>query len=109
MRMHRLWGVLICGLQDCIARRSTGRWAPCALSAPAIPSTHNLGTNRMSANATDSMVTKQGQTHDIKNLSTSDGRQFTTGAAEENPTLTIFALAIRQADDIAEKMGKREI
>ncbi len=72
------------------------------------PSTHNLGTCRMSANAKDGVVNKYGQTHDIKNLFVSDGSQFTTGAAE-NPTLTIVALAIRQADYIAEQMGKKEI
>ena len=33
---------------------------------------------------------------------------FTTSAAE-NPTLTIVALAIRQADYIAEQMGQRSI
>ncbi|WP_298972854.1 GMC family oxidoreductase [uncultured Roseobacter sp.] len=72
---------------------------------PPYPSTHNLGTNRMSENARDGVVNKHGQTHDIANLFISDGSQFTTGAAE-NPTLTIVALAIRQADHIAEEMGK---
>jgi choline dehydrogenase-like flavoprotein len=72
---------------------------------PPYPSTHNLGTNRMSENARDGVVNKWGQTHDIKNLFVSDGSVFTTGAAE-NPTLTIVALAIRQADHIASEMGK---
>ncbi|WP_299734434.1 GMC family oxidoreductase [uncultured Roseobacter sp.] len=72
---------------------------------PPYPSTHNLGTNRMSENARDGVVNKHGQTHDIANLFISDGSQFTTGAAE-NPTLTIVALAIRQADHIAAEMGK---
>ncbi|GAB4394322.1 MAG: GMC family oxidoreductase [Kiloniellaceae bacterium] len=75
---------------------------------PPYPSTHNLGTNRMSENARDGVVNKWGQTHDIANLFVSDGSQFTTGAAE-NPTLTIVALAIRQADYIAEQMGKKSI
>ena len=35
---------------------------------PPYPSTHNLGTNRMSANARDGVVNKWGQTHDVKNL-----------------------------------------
>jgi choline dehydrogenase-like flavoprotein len=72
------------------------------------PSTHNLGTNRMSANPRDGVVNKFGQTHEVKNLFVSDGSQFTTGAAC-NPTLTIVALALRQADYIADQMGKREI
>ncbi len=75
---------------------------------PPYPSTHNLGTNRMSADAKDGVVNKWGQTHDIANLFVSDGSQFTTGAAE-NPTLTIVSLAIRQADYIAEQMGQKAI
>ena len=73
---------------------------------PPYPSTHNLGTNRMSERARDGVVNAHGQTHDIKNLFVSDGSQFTTGGAE-NPTLTIVALAIRQADYIAEQMSKK--
>lgn len=72
------------------------------------PSTHNLGTNRMSEKAKDGVVNRWGQTHDIKNLFVSDGSQFTTGAAE-NPTLTIVALAIRQADYIAEQLAARSL
>jgi choline dehydrogenase-like flavoprotein len=75
---------------------------------PPYPSTHNLGTNRMAANARDGVVNAHGQTHDIKNLFVSDGSQFTTGGAE-NPTLTIVALAIRQADYIVEQIGKNTI
>src|SRR5258708_343677 len=58
---------------------------------PPYPSTHNLGTNRMSAKAGNGVVNKHGQTHDIKNLFIADGSQFTT-AASENPTLTIVSL-----------------
>lgn len=78
------------------------------LPTPPYPSTHNLGTNRMSADAQDGVVNKWGQTHDIENLFISDGSQFTTGAAE-NPTLTIVALAIRQADHIAGEMGRKNL
>jgi choline dehydrogenase-like flavoprotein len=38
----------------------------------------------------------------------SDGSQFTTGGAE-NPTLTIVALALRQANYIAEQLGQKTI
>jgi choline dehydrogenase-like flavoprotein len=75
---------------------------------PPYPSTHNLGTNRMSDKPQDGVVNKWGQTHDIANLFVSDGSQFTTGAAE-NPTLTIVALAIRQADHIAREMSAQNI
>ncbi len=54
------------------------------------------------------MVNKFGQTHDVKNLFVSDGSQFTTGAAC-NPTLTIVALAIRQADAMSGMMSRGEI
>ncbi len=75
---------------------------------PPYPSTHNLGTCRMSAKAKDGVCNKWGQTHDIKNLFISDGSQFTTGAAE-NPTLTIVALAIRQAEYIADQMTRKNL
>ena len=78
------------------------------IHTPPYPSTHNLGTNRMSEKPGDGVVNKHGQTHDIANLFISDGSQFTTGASE-NPTLTIVALAIRQADYIAGEMGKNNI
>jgi choline dehydrogenase-like flavoprotein len=62
----------------------------------------------MSANPRDGVVNKHGQTHDVKNLFVSDGSQFTTGGSE-NPTLTIVALAIRQAEYIANQMSRGEI
>lgn len=75
---------------------------------PPYPSTHNLGTCRMSERPRDGVCNQYGQTHDIPNLFISDGSQFTTSAAE-NPTLTIVTLAIRQADYIAEQMQKQAI
>jgi choline dehydrogenase-like flavoprotein len=41
----------------------------------------------------------------LKTYLISDGSQFTTSTAE-NPTLTIVALAIRQADYIENQMAK---
>jgi choline dehydrogenase-like flavoprotein len=75
---------------------------------PPYPSTHNLGTCRMSANPRDGVCNKWGQTHDIANLFISDGSQFTTGGAE-NPTLTIVTLAIRQAGYLADQLSRRSI
>ena len=86
---------------DAVGARETYR-------VPPYPSTHNLGTNRMSERAEDGVVNRWGQAHDVPNLFVSDGSVFTTGAAE-NPTLTIVALAIRQAGHIAERMGKGEL
>jgi choline dehydrogenase-like flavoprotein len=62
----------------------------------------------MSEKPRDGVVNKWGQAHDISNLFISDGSQFTTGGAS-NPTLTIVTLAIRQAQYIADLLGKREI
>jgi choline dehydrogenase-like flavoprotein len=76
--------------------------------APPFPSSHNMGTCRMSEDRYYGVVNKWGQTHDIPNLFISDGSQFTTSGAG-NPTLTIVALAIRQADWIALEMGRRSI
>jgi choline dehydrogenase-like flavoprotein len=78
------------------------------IETPPYPSTHNLGTNRMSEKPRDGVVNKWGQTHDVANLFISDGSQFTTGGAS-NPTLTIVTLAIRQAEYIVDLLGRREI
>jgi choline dehydrogenase-like flavoprotein len=75
---------------------------------PPYPSTHNLGTNRMSESPRDGVVNKWGQAHDVANLFVSDGSQFTSGGAE-NPTLTIVALAIRQADYLAAQLSRNII
>lgn len=75
---------------------------------PPYPSTHNLGTCRQAANAADGVCDANGQSHDVPNLFISDGSQFTTGGAE-NPTLTIVALAIRQADHIARQMIRKTV
>lgn len=72
---------------------------------PPYPSTHNMGTNRMSEKPSDGVVNRFGQTHDVKNLFVSDGSQFTSSGGE-NPTLMIVALAIRQAEYIAGQMSK---
>ena len=78
------------------------------LRTPPYPSTHNMGTNRMSAKARDGVLNKWGQTHDVPNLFVSDGSQFTSSAGC-NPTLTIVSLAIRQADHIQKQMSAHEI
>jgi choline dehydrogenase-like flavoprotein len=67
---------------------------------PLLPSTHNMGTCRQSTNPRDGVCNSYGQCHDVPNLFISDGSQFTSSGAE-NPTLTIVALAMRQARYIA--------
>ncbi len=75
---------------------------------PAYPASHNMGTNRMHVDPAKGVVNGFGQAHDIANLFVSDGSQFTSSGAC-NPTLTIVALAIRQAEHIAREMGAHSI
>ncbi len=69
---------------------------------------HNMGVARMSANPDEGVTNAWGQAHDVPNLFVSDGSVFASSAAA-NPTLTIVALAIRQADHIADRMARREL
>jgi len=78
------------------------------LRTPPYPATHNIGTARMSARPEDGVVNAFGQSHDVPNLFVSDASQFTTGGAA-NPTLTIVALAIRQAEYIAEQLRSQSL
>lgn len=71
---------------------------------PPYPSTHNLGTCRMSADPQRGVVDRWGRAHDVPNLFISDGSVFTTSAAA-NPTLTIVALAMRQAEYITDQLS----
>ncbi|MEM8819663.1 MAG: GMC family oxidoreductase, partial [Pseudomonadota bacterium] len=75
---------------------------------PPYPSTHNLGTCRMSERPEDGVVNRWGQAHEVPNLFISDGSVMTTGAAA-NPTLTIVALAIRQAEALSGMLSRGEI
>lgn len=71
---------------------------------PPYPATHNLGTCRMSERPEDGVVDRWGEAHDVPGLFLSDGSVMTSGAAA-NPTLTIVALAIRQAEHIADRLN----
>jgi choline dehydrogenase-like flavoprotein len=62
----------------------------------------------MSERPEDGVVNAFGQAHDVPNLFVSDASQFTTGAAA-NPTLTIVALAIRQAEHIVRQLRRDAI
>lgn len=75
---------------------------------PPYPSTHNLGTSRMSARPQDGVVDEWGRVHDVPNLFVSDGSVMTTGGAA-NPTLTIVALAMRQADHLMQEMAAQRL
>lgn len=79
-----------------------------SIEAPSYPASHNLGSNRMAAKAEDGVLDGNGRAHEVKNLFIADGSNFTTGGAC-NPTLTIVALAIRQADFMAKQMVAGEL
>jgi choline dehydrogenase-like flavoprotein len=76
--------------------------------APPFPNSHNMGSCRMADDPAQGVVNRWGQSHDIDNLFISDGSQFTSSMAG-NPTLTIVALAIRQAEYIAEQMRRNDL
>jgi len=69
---------------------------------------HNMGVARMSEKPEDGVTDRWGRVHDIPNLFVSDGSLF-SGSGAPNPTLTIVALAIRQAEHIADAMQRREL
>jgi len=72
------------------------------------PATHNMGTARMGKDPKTSVCNPWGQTHDIENLFISDGSLFPSVGCE-NPTLTIVALALRQADFVFDQLDQNAI
>lgn len=68
--------------------------------------THNLGTARMASSEEQGVCDPWGNVYGVPNLYVSDGSLFPTSMTA-NPTLTIVALAIRQADHIEQQMTAR--
>ncbi|HJP86280.1 MAG TPA: GMC family oxidoreductase [Gemmatimonadaceae bacterium] len=60
---------------------------------------HELGTTRMGADPSKSVVDPNCRAHDVKNLFITDGGPFVS-QADKNPTWTIMALAMRTSDFI---------
>ena len=58
---------------------------------------HTVGTCRMGADPSDSVVNPVGRSHDVPNLWISDNSVFPT-TLSANPALTIMALTLRTAD-----------
>ncbi|MBF4769765.1 hypothetical protein ISU10_18500 [Nocardioides agariphilus] len=77
------------------------------LEVPPFPDTHLLGTCRMGDDPATSVVNRYGRAHDVENLFIADGSVFPTSTAE-NPSLTISALAIRQAHHMMSIMAGEE-
>ncbi len=69
---------------------------------------HEVGTARMGRDAKESVVNQFGKTWDVDNLYLTDGSVFAS-KAHKNPTITIMALAMRSADNIAARLRKGEL
>lgn len=69
---------------------------------------HLLGTARMGDDPERSVVDAWGRTHDVPNLYVVDGSTFVTGAAV-NPTSTIVALALRNAEGLLAQRNLQEV
>jgi choline dehydrogenase-like flavoprotein len=63
---------------------------------------HELGCTRMGNDPSSSVVSKNCQAHDVKNLFVADGGPFVS-QADKNPTWTILALAMRTSEYIADQ------
>jgi len=71
-------------------------------------SIHYVGTARMGKDPTSSVTDPYGQSHDVPNLFVHDAGIFVT-AGNQNPTLTILALALRGSERIVERWKRREV
>jgi choline dehydrogenase-like flavoprotein len=67
-----------------------------------------VGLARMGNDPRTSVVNRWNRTHDVKNLWILDGAAFTSGT-EKSPTLTVIALAMRAAQNIAEALRRGEV
>ncbi len=94
--------------QDQMAKMYDAVGAKRVIRSATPPATHNMCTARMSANPRDGVTNAHGQAHDIANLFVSDGSAFSSPGSA-NPTLTIVALALRQAEFIARQMTARAV
>ena len=66
---------------------------------------HEIGTARMGSNPKTSVLNKNCQAHDVKNLFVTDGAPFVTNA-DKNPTLTILALSWRASEYLLSEAKK---
>lgn len=89
---HLLGGVL--------SRTGLGRLLPEAGEPRFTDASHHMGTTRMGVDPRRSVVDAQGRVHGVENLWIAGSSVFPSGG-HANPTLTIVALALRQARHIA--------
>ena len=79
-------------------------------ASPAQPGTseHEVGTCRMTRDPKEGVCDGVGRVHEVPNLFIADGSVFTQ-QTDKSPTLTIMALALRQADFIAASRKRGEL
>jgi choline dehydrogenase-like flavoprotein len=70
------------------------------------PSRHHMGATRMSVDAEHGVVDQHCRLHEIPNLYIAGCSVFPTSGIA-NPTLTIFALAMRMSDHLKRELGVR--
>ncbi|MNC94742.1 Paromamine 6'-oxidase [compost metagenome] len=75
---------------------------------PLPPSTHNMGTCRMASSGDLGVCDPHGRSFEVPNLFFSDGSVLPSSGSS-NPTITIVALATRQAEHIRKLMGSKTI
>lgn len=71
-------------------------------------SIHYVGTARMGNDPRTSVTNAWNVAHDVPNLLINDAAPFVT-AGNQNPTLTILALAMRASERLAERIRRREV
>jgi choline dehydrogenase-like flavoprotein len=86
------------------ARASLASPAPVNRVPGPYSTAHIMGTARMGRHAGRSVCDRVGRVHEFDNLFLADGSVFVSSGGF-NPTLTIMALALRQADHIAGRRG----
>jgi len=69
---------------------------------------HEVGTTRMGDDPKTSVVNKNCQAHEVKNLFVADGGPFVSNA-DKNVTWTILALAMRTSEYIAQERNRLSI
>jgi choline dehydrogenase-like flavoprotein len=69
---------------------------------------HEVGTTRMGNNPSKSVLNKNCQAHEVKNLFVVDGGPFVS-QADKNPTWTIMALSMRASEFIIDGLKKQNI
>ena len=69
---------------------------------------HELGTVRMGNERKTSVLNRNCQAHDVKNLFVADAAPFVTNP-DKNPTLTIMALSWRTSEFLLDQAKKGEL